>query len=85
MYLASLSFTIFSLRPGAVCFEERIERCCSALRDELRQLNKRIEDKVQSQLQLAVNNLAANIRYQFLESHGPRRQRVTHQEPLVPR
>ena len=72
-------------RPGIVCFEERIEQCCTALREELRSFNRRTEDFVHSQLQKAVNNLAANIRYQFLEGHGPRRKRVTHSEPLVPR
>lgn len=72
-------------RPGVVCFEERIEHCCSALREELRQLNQEAENKVRSQLELAVRNLSANIRYQFLEPHGPCRERVTVDEPLVPR
>ena len=68
-----------------MCFEERIERCCSSLREELRQLNREIEDRVQCQLQRAIDNLAANMRYQFLEAHGPRRRKVTAQEPIVSR
>lgn len=56
-----------------------------ALREELRAFNRRTEEQVHSQLQKAVNNLAAHIRYQFLEGHGPQRKRVTHYDPLVPR
>lgn len=76
---------LLSLRPGIVVFEERIERCCQDLREELRRMNHEIERRVQDQLQMAINNLAANIRYQFLESHGPQRKRVTSKEPLFPR
>lgn len=68
-----------------MCFEERIEQCCAALREELRTINKHTEDHVRSQLHRAVNNVAAHIRYEFLEGHGPRRGRVTHNQPLVPR
>ena len=74
-----------SCRPGVVCFEERIEHCCSALREELRQLNQEAQSRVHSQLELAVRNLSATIRYQFLEPHGPCRRRVTVDELLVPR
>ncbi len=81
LYLYMLVFP----RPNASCFEERIERCCKDLREELRVLNAEVQDKVMGQLHHAVNNLAANTRYQFLEGHGPRRHRVTHEEPLFPR
>ena len=74
-----------SFRPGLIIFEERIERCCSALREELRQLNQEIEGMVRGQLELAIRNCAANIRYQFLDAHGPHRQKVTVNEPLLPR
>ena len=68
-----------------VCFEERIERCCEDLRVELRRLNTEVQDRVAGQLHRAVSNLSANIRYQFLESHGPRRKTVTTSKPLFPR
>ena len=68
-----------------MCFEERIERCCADLRGELTAINRRSEEHVKAQLQKAVNNAAAHIRYEFLESHGPRRKTVTHDHPLVPR
>ena len=68
-----------------MCFEERIERCCQDLREELRRLNAEVQDRVMGQLHRAVNNLAANIRYQFLEHHGPRRKKVTVDDPLFPR
>lgn len=68
-----------------MCFEERIERCCEDLRAELRHLNAEVRDRVTGQFHRAVSNLAANIRYQFLEGHGPRRKRVTVDEPLFPK
>ena len=68
-----------------VCFEERIERCCKDLREELRRLNAEVQDRVTGQLHRAVSNLAANIRYQFLEGHGPKKKRVTVDDPLFPR
>ena len=68
-----------------MCFEERIEICCSELRAELRRLNSEIEAKVWGQLHSAIQNISANIRYQFLESHGPRREKVTTEEPLSTR
>ncbi len=68
-----------------VCFEERIERCCAALRDELRALNREVEDRVQGQLWMATTNLQANMRYQYLEGHGPRRTTFTEDQPMVPR
>lgn len=74
-----------SFRPGVIIFEERIERCCSALREELRQHNLEIEGRVRGQLELAIRNCGANIRYQFLDAHGPHRQKVTVDEPLLPR
>ena len=52
---------------------------------ELRRLNAEVQDRVTGQLHRAVNNLAANIRYQFLEHHGPRRRNVTIDEPLFTR
>ena len=86
MYLPVM-LLCFSLlfRPGIVVFEERIERCCQDLREELKRLNREIEGHVQDQLQMAVSNLAANIRYEFLEGHGPKRRRFTSTEPLFPR
>lgn len=68
-----------------MCFEERIERCCEDLREELRRLNAEVQDRVTGQLQRAVSNLAANMRYQFLEAHGPKRRKITVEEPLFPR
>ena len=56
-----------------------------ALREELQSINRRTEENVRSQLNKAVNNVAAHIRYEFLEENGPKRERVTHSHPLVPR
>ena len=67
------------------CFEKHVECCCTALQEELHQRNQEKRCKVQSQLELAVKNLIGGIRYQFLAPHGPQRQRVTVDQPLVPR
>ena len=76
---------LYLFRHGAVCFEERLERCCTELRHELRRLNSEIEHHVRFQCHKAADNIAANIRYQFLEHHGPRRTHITLEEPFTPR
>ena len=73
------------LRPGTVCFEERIEACCVALRNELCHLNNAKRQYIQDLVHCAVNNLAADIRYQFLDAHGPKRREVTPTQPLFKR
>lgn len=79
------SFIPPSHRPGAVCFEERIEHCCASLRHELHRLNANVQQSIQDLIHSAVNNLAADIRYQFLEAHGPKRKEVTPTNPLTQR
>lgn len=75
---ATLTLELFNIyQPDTVCFEERIEQCCTELRSELRKLNYEVEHRVQGQLHQAVQNLAASMRYQFLEHHGPRRRKFT--------
>ncbi len=68
-----------------MCFEERIELCCMQLRSELRRLNEEAEHRVRDQLHKAVDNLAANMRYEFLEHHGPKRDSITLSEPFTRR
>ena len=67
------------------CFNKHIECCCTALREELHQLNEEKRCKVQGQLEQAVENLIGGIYYQFLAPDGPHRQRVTVDQPLIPR
>ena len=74
-----------SYRPGIASFDECVEQCCMALCEELQAFNRHTEERVHAQLHKAVNNLAAHIYYQFLDSHGPQQKRVTHDNPLVPR
>ena len=73
------------VRPETVCFEERIQRCCTELRAELRRLNTEIEERVRGQLHGAVQNMAASMRYLFLEHHGPKREALTLTEPFTRR
>ena len=81
---SSLSLLSRSLsRPETVCFEERIDKCCTQLRSKLRSLNEGVEHRVRQQLHQAVDNTAANMRYEFLEPHGPKRTTLTHSEPFI--
>ena len=68
-----------------MCFEERIEKCISSLRYELQQLNGEMEDHIKHLLHAAVNNITADVRYQFLEGHGPRRTTISPAEPFTQR
>ena len=83
MVILLLIILLFLSPPsdGAVCFEERIEKCISNLRYELQQLNGEMEDHIKHLLHAAVNNITADVRYQFLEGHGPRRTTIS---PAVP-
>jgi glycogen debranching enzyme len=82
----TLTIELFNvIKSGAVCFEERMEQCCNDLRNVLRNLNTEIEDKTRHSLYEAVNNIAATMRYQFLEGHGPKRYHITVDRPFVDR
>ena len=87
MVILLLIILLFLPRPsdGAVCFEERIEKCISSLRYELQQLNGEMEDHIKHLLHAAVNNITADVRYQFLEGHGPRRTTISPAEPFTQR
>lgn len=76
---------VYSCSAGVACFEARIEQCCAMLREDLKRLNDEVHSRVHHYLEGAVRNLAANIRYEFLESHGPHRQQITAKQPLFPR
>lgn len=76
---------LLTIRPGIVCFEERMEHCCADLRENLCNLNCEIVNRVNGYLESAITNLAAGIRYQYLESHGPCKKKVTISDPLFPR
>ncbi len=78
-------FLSFSSSSGVVCFEERIEHCTAGLRETLRSLNAEITESIRHQLESAIANLAGNIRYQYLEGHGPKKLKVTKEDPVFPR
>ena len=42
-------------------------------------------ENVRCQLEGAISNLAANIRYEHFEDHGPKKQKITKDDPLFPR
>ena len=67
------------------CYEERIERYCHGLLQELKNLNLSKQQTVTGQLQKATYNIVANLRYQFLDPKGPQRRDITKKQPLFPR
>lgn len=63
--------------------EERIEKCSSAFRHHLVELNHHAHLAMNEDLRHAVNNVIANVRYHHIEHHGPRLKEVTEKNPLV--
>jgi glycogen debranching enzyme len=83
---ANLTMQLFNIdHPCAVCFEDRIERCCLELAAMLEDLNNQLKKKVEQQLAKAVDNLLGYIRYQFYEPNGFKWGRVTKDHPAFPR
>lgn len=81
MELALVHFNIF--RELAADEEERIEKCSSAFRHHLVELNHHAHLAMNEDLRHAVNNVIANVRYHHIEHHGPRLKEVTEKNPLV--
>ncbi|XP_051162472.1 glycogen debranching enzyme [Leptopilina boulardi] len=69
------------------CFDEdtRLKRCAEDLRKKLQELNDAILNEVQNNLNAAVENTIAGIRYFRVQSDGPRIQEISERNPLVPR
>ncbi|XP_033222328.1 glycogen debranching enzyme isoform X2 [Belonocnema kinseyi] len=69
------------------CFDEdtRLKRCAEDLRKKLQELNDAIMNEVQNNLNAAVENTVAGIRYYRVQSDGPRVKEVSERNPLVPR
>ena len=60
--------------------------CCFDFKQALDNLNYSMRyGIVKDHINSAVHNVMMNVKYTFLESHGPRRGKVTEDEPLVPR
>lgn len=71
----------------ADCFDEdtRLKRCAEDLRKKLQELNDAIINEVQNNLNAAVENTVAGIRYFRVQSDGPRVREISERKPLVPR
>ena len=73
------------ISPCAVCFEDRIERCCLELAATLENLNNQVKKRVEEQLIQATDSLMGYVRYHFYEAHGTKWGRITKEHPLFPR
>ncbi|XP_024943750.1 glycogen debranching enzyme [Cephus cinctus] len=71
----------------ADCFDEetRLKRCAEDLRIKLHELNTEIINEVQNNLNAAVENSIAGIRYFRVQPDGPRQKEVSERNPLLPR
>lgn len=69
------------------CFDEdtRLRRCIEEFKNKLDQLNREVCEKLDSHLNSAVENSIAGIRYFRVQHDGPRIEKVTDKDPLVPR
>lgn len=70
-------------RPGVSSRVERIQRCCADFKAKLEDLNRHKMAEVQDHLNTAVSNFVANVKYRFVDGHGPRIGKVSAKEPLM--
>ncbi|XP_023247212.1 glycogen debranching enzyme isoform X2 [Copidosoma floridanum] len=71
----------------ADCFDEdsRLKKCAEELRSKLQELNDAIANEVRNNLNAAVENSIAGIRYFRVQADGPRLKEISERSPLVPR
>lgn len=70
-------------RPGVSSRAERIQRCCEEFRAKLEELNRHKFAEMQDHINAAISNFVANVKYRFVDGHGPRVGKVTAEEPLM--
>lgn len=70
-------------KPGVSSRAERIQRCCADFKAKLEDLNRHKMAEVQDHLNTAVSNFVANVKYRFVDGHGPRIGKVSAKEPLM--
>ncbi|XP_062509338.1 glycogen debranching enzyme-like [Corticium candelabrum] len=81
-----VAMKMFNITKQCGSEKSRIEMCCFDFKQALDNLNYSMRyGIVKDHINSAVHNVMMNVKYTFLESHGPRRGKVTEDEPLVPR
>ncbi|XP_018012653.1 glycogen debranching enzyme isoform X1 [Hyalella azteca] len=80
----ALALSIFNVVHEDCSEEDRMERCCSALRAALEELNSLATAEVTRHLHAAVSGTIGTVRYERLQSDGPKIPAVTAKHPLVP-
>nr|CAI5828955.1 unnamed protein product [Callosobruchus analis] len=63
--------------------ESRLKKCAETFKRKLDSLNKAVIDEVSNDLNVAIENVIASIRYFRVQSDGPRFTEITVQTPLV--
>lgn len=72
------------LRSDALDEKDRLHRCCEALREHLVSLNEAIKNnEVADHTECAINSVQNGIRYERLDSSGPKHPEVTRKCPLA--
>lgn len=66
--------------------KSRIEMCCFDFKQALENLNHTVRyGIVKDHINRAVQSVVGSVKYEFLDEYGPRREKVTSDQPLVPR
>lgn len=73
------------LRLDSFDEETRLRRCAEEFKNKLDLLNKTVTDKVNENLNAAIENCIAGIRYFRVQLDGPRIKEVTVKDPLTSR
>nr|XP_023029124.1 glycogen debranching enzyme [Leptinotarsa decemlineata] len=63
--------------------ESRLKRCSEELKKQLDSLNKTVTEEVNGDLNVALDNVIAGVRYHRVQPDGPRFKEITASNPLV--
>ncbi|XP_038048621.1 glycogen debranching enzyme-like [Patiria miniata] len=72
-------------RKDAEDEEDRLQKSCDAFKKHLLYWNNRAANEMSEDIRHALHNVCANVRYHRVDEHGPRCEKVTKNDPLVPK
>ncbi|KAF2348981.1 Glycogen debranching enzyme central domain [Trinorchestia longiramus] len=79
-----LALKLYNVAHPGCKEDERLELCCGALRSAIDQLNEDATKEVTGHLHAAVAGTLGTVKYERLQSDGPKIPAVTAKHPLVP-
>ena len=75
-------FSFLFFRSGCSSEDERIQQCCAAFRERLKELNHNKYQVIYGHLECAVNCVTSGMRYERVQHDGPKLREVTKRNPL---